>query len=250
MSSTPPGWYHDPWRQAPMRWWDGVRWTEHISGWSGPVVASAASSVTDATTRAWARHRLDDERTAARWLRPLLVIWPLALAVSAASFGLAFKSLVDSVRDNTTVTPSGWIYVADAAGLVSIGLLIARMIWLNRAGELARAVGLPLVRSPIASAIGWLVPVINYWWPYQGVRDLFPDGERPRRRLGWWWACWVTSSVITVAAGAIAAFLPTAFGVLIVAVALVPGVVGAALEHRLVADVGAAHARLVGADGA
>lgn len=29
-SSTPPGWYPDP-QGAGLRWWDGVRWTEHIS---------------------------------------------------------------------------------------------------------------------------------------------------------------------------------------------------------------------------
>lgn len=25
----PPGWYQDPWRQAMVRWWDGVTWTAH-----------------------------------------------------------------------------------------------------------------------------------------------------------------------------------------------------------------------------
>ena len=24
-----PGWYPDPWSAAPVRWWDGRRWTEH-----------------------------------------------------------------------------------------------------------------------------------------------------------------------------------------------------------------------------
>jgi hypothetical protein len=23
------GWYADPWKQAPMRWWDGLQWTSH-----------------------------------------------------------------------------------------------------------------------------------------------------------------------------------------------------------------------------
>ena len=29
-TSTPPGWYPDPWRQATWRWWDGVAWTAFI----------------------------------------------------------------------------------------------------------------------------------------------------------------------------------------------------------------------------
>lgn len=28
-SGPPPGWYSDPHRLAPSRWWDGQRWTEH-----------------------------------------------------------------------------------------------------------------------------------------------------------------------------------------------------------------------------
>lgn len=27
--TTPPGWYPDPWQQAPHRWWDGTTWTSH-----------------------------------------------------------------------------------------------------------------------------------------------------------------------------------------------------------------------------
>ncbi len=27
----PPGWYADPWRIGPWRWWDGVAWTAHVS---------------------------------------------------------------------------------------------------------------------------------------------------------------------------------------------------------------------------
>ena len=31
-SAPPPGWYPDPWRVAVWRWWDGYRWTAHVSG--------------------------------------------------------------------------------------------------------------------------------------------------------------------------------------------------------------------------
>ena len=29
VGATPPGWYPDPWQQAPYRWWDGTAWTSH-----------------------------------------------------------------------------------------------------------------------------------------------------------------------------------------------------------------------------
>jgi hypothetical protein len=31
VSSEPPGWYADPARKHELRYWDGLRWTEHVS---------------------------------------------------------------------------------------------------------------------------------------------------------------------------------------------------------------------------
>jgi hypothetical protein len=28
--TAPPGWYADPWREAPVRYWDGSDWTHHV----------------------------------------------------------------------------------------------------------------------------------------------------------------------------------------------------------------------------
>jgi membrane protease YdiL (CAAX protease family) len=45
-TGTPPGWYSDPWRQAPWRWWDGIGWTAH----TGPAPVTQAP--TDGPIRA------------------------------------------------------------------------------------------------------------------------------------------------------------------------------------------------------
>lgn len=39
MTSTPPGWYDDGHRA--LRWWDGIRWTEHVATPAAPAVAEA-----------------------------------------------------------------------------------------------------------------------------------------------------------------------------------------------------------------
>jgi hypothetical protein len=30
-----PGWYPDPYREAPLRWWDGTQWTRQVAGLAG-----------------------------------------------------------------------------------------------------------------------------------------------------------------------------------------------------------------------
>jgi hypothetical protein len=49
-------------------------------------------------------------------------------------------------------------------------------------------------RRPAWTWLGWWVPVVFLWFPYQVVRDtrnaVVPVGER-RARLGLWWTCWL-----------------------------------------------------------
>lgn len=39
-SPSPPGWYADPWQQAPLRWYDGQQWSWHIQNTQGLTLAS------------------------------------------------------------------------------------------------------------------------------------------------------------------------------------------------------------------
>jgi hypothetical protein len=44
---TPAGWYADPGGNEQQRYWDGVRWTEHVAGGDAPQVGRAPAPTTD-----------------------------------------------------------------------------------------------------------------------------------------------------------------------------------------------------------
>ena len=61
-------------------------------------------------------------------------------------------------------------------------------------------------RSPLWLWLGWWVPIVSFWFPFQVVRDV-RDGSRPRRApigLALWWTSWVVWLVANRAAGRLA----------------------------------------------
>ncbi|WP_019809203.1 DUF4328 domain-containing protein [Saccharomonospora halophila] len=53
---------------------------------------------------------------------------------------------------------------------------------------------------------GWFVPVVNFWFPYQIVADIYrasaPNGSRGTPWLAWWWASWLVVLVLDRGASA------------------------------------------------
>ncbi len=218
-----------------MRWWDGVRWTEHTADWTG--IRPAATPINQPDQAAL----LEREQKVAPWLRGLLLLWPIAVALSLGGVVSSVDQIASGTEDSSL--PTLW-WVGQLGGLVGIAVTVLRVIWLYRAATLARSLGFGARREPLHAAIGWLVPIINYWWPYQGVTDLFPMSERPDRRIAWWWATSIASQLALILMIAVP-FVPAPVAVLLVVGALAPAVASAALEVGLVRDAGAVHERLV-----
>lgn len=96
-SARPAGWYLDPWRVAPWRWWDGETWTTHVGG--GPpaqvltAVAPPRPTSTGSVSAAAHRPRLP------RWLSPPVLVGsvvsiPLAVATIAMAPVVLLLALV------------------------------------------------------------------------------------------------------------------------------------------------------------
>jgi len=77
--------------------------------------------------------------------------------------------------------------------------------------------------------VGWIMPVVNFWFPYQAIRDCLPPHNPERRTVKLWWACFVLGLFIWIPA-----IVVSAFGSLAIAFALVlPGLVVATMEVSL-----------------
>ena len=234
MSSPDPGWYDDPYRRTGLRWWDGASWTEHTAEWpTGPRPSLRHGDVS---------LELDKERQIAPWLQRLLFVWPIALALSLGGFVTSIDSLLSG---DDSSPPSSW-WVGQLGGLVGIAVSVLRIVWLYRSATVSRDLGRPARREPMHAAIGWLIPIINYWWPYQGVTDLFAPSERPAQRIAWWWALSILSQT-SVLLGLLVPFVPVGLAVLLVAIVIGMAVASAALEIGLVRDALADHEKSSGA---
>jgi hypothetical protein len=111
--------------------------------------------------------------------------------------------------------------VAQLLQLVLFGVGVVFLIWFFRAATNARSLGLPARHTPVWAVFGFLIPIVNLWFPYQVACDLFPPGHEGRRLVGRWWALYLGASFTTLPV-AIAAFASLTAG-------LVGGVVIAVL---------------------
>ncbi|HEY2299825.1 MAG TPA: DUF4328 domain-containing protein [Jatrophihabitans sp.] len=236
-----PGWYPDPFSNG-LRWWDGRTWTAHTA----PIAPGfyRPDPHTD----------LDDEHVAAGRACIAVVLAALIGAVNeviaAVAFGGYFHKSVDLAGDaNATVTtpqmPAGVI----ATELIGIGVFVAEifvMIWLYRAAKFARNAGLPARRDPVWAALGFFVPIVNFWFPYQVAADAFPRADRERRLAGWWWT-WYMISTLFVIVVIVAAAFSTTVSVILALVGAGAYALSALYARRMIMAIATAHGRLLAA---
>jgi uncharacterized protein DUF2510/uncharacterized protein DUF4328 len=245
-----PGWYPDPYSNGLLRWWNGAEWTPHTSPILPPAPVFVPHPAAD----------LQEEETAARRASLALALGAALIAVEylmfALVFGHAVHHFIDSVRynirdleNNPTPRPTPF---DGGAGLLAFDLLavpavivqVLLIMWLYRAATFAQRAHVPSRREPIWAIVGFLVPVVSLWFPYQVAVGVFPPGDPARRTVAWWWGCTLGQGIAVIPI-IITAFFSTATGV-IIAVVLTVLPIGAAISGRaMIAAALVAHRKLL-----
>jgi hypothetical protein len=250
-----PGWYPDPSNERLMRWWDGQQWSLETqtkeavrAGFSAPLPATSWGP-----SPAKDLERVEsDGRRARAWLWVGVGLYAYRFAVSALTTTYTrqtFEALFSSRRPRPTVpAPPAWVTgLSWSSQLVSIATLIVGVlfaIWLQHAAELSRNLRLPARRTPGWAFGGFILPIVNFWFPYQVARDCLPPDHAGRSLVGRWWALYLTMTfmglVILVMAW-MSPWLGSAGAVLAVAVTCLAGIAA----RDLIAVVTAAQRELI-----
>ena len=148
----------------------------------------------------------------------MLGVWSL-VAVFEVGVGLIRVVLLDRVQadpgsvDLSALTLNDALYVAGgvADSLVYVATGVVFVAWLIRARANAEAANFTRhKRSKPWLVLGWIVPVVNLWFPKQIVDDIWVAGDPATPLDGVdvdradkaglvtaWWACWVISIGLT-----------------------------------------------------
>ena len=87
------------------------------------------------------------------------------------------------------------------------GLSILFVVWFYRARINAERHGYRQRRARGWAFWGWIVPIVNIWFPFQIMGDIWRAGlsAEQRRETAWlpalWWTCWLLSGLGIFGAG-------------------------------------------------
>jgi hypothetical protein len=217
----PPGWYPDPWRVAPTRWWDGYRWTDHTtlpgaSGFPqsqpGGTGGFAQPGGVGLYQPALLRSLHQRESDLWKWARFAVYAWAIVAVVEAAlaipiahAFRNDIHTLIHDIESHQTTTsmnfgtsrygPAG---VIDTVQLLNLVFAIGFLMWQYKAASVARGLGYRASLSPGLGIAMWFIPIANLVMPLIAMQDLLPRTHPLRSRAVVAWVCYVAAGIVNL----------------------------------------------------
>ncbi|MEU6279893.1 DUF4328 domain-containing protein [Streptomyces sp. NPDC047028] len=128
----------------------------------------------------------------------LRAVWEIRLA-AAGEPASGPPDQGEGVHRPLTALEDSYHFVATVTGVLTAVCAICFLAWLRRVRENAADLsGCPPKYSGLWVYLGWIVPVVNLWFPRGIVADAFrttAPGRRLPASVSIWWALWLTSLV-------------------------------------------------------
>lgn len=182
--STPPaGWYPSP-DGGELRWWDGVQWTTHHQ--------SAVSA--QPSGRSSALPRLAQATQVLLVGSILLAVLTIGVEVFGVTAINAYNGGSRAAIDLITAYDQISLVISVLTVLVLLATAVLWVLWQYRA---AKRVAGRTRRTPGWHVGSWFIPVVNLWFPYQNVADLWrATGRTPPPWQVAWWVLWLVSNMV------------------------------------------------------
>ncbi len=176
-----------------------------VGGPAGPPVAMAARVPAQPAYGACATPGVSSGWTPAPSVPGGLATASIVLAcvwtvVQVVAFALSFSAAEEYGRAVAVGSPVFDVFtpydgVTSLLGAVQVAAFVVTCLWLQRGREVAAAISPDIrpARRPVWVWLGWIVPVVSLWFPYQVVRDVRSGATGLRKVPGpaLWWTCWL-----------------------------------------------------------
>ena len=198
----------------------------------------------------WTQNANVEEQQILPWAKRATIAFPL-LGVATALINLAtssswaryfheFRLLIDnpSIRSRLQQprTPEWTLILLPLSLLVQILFVV----WQYRAAITAQRLRYPARRSPALGVGSYLIPIVQFWFPYQALRDCLPPGDPNRTMvLKTWLLLMLTGIISVVLVFLLAEAHGLGVGLLVVQIGLETWL--ASLGYRVVSAISAAH---------